>query len=111
MRRVRTWSSISSISNSAIIQATFTSAAAGSKRGTAWPSPPPPGTTWGLPDVRFTRTNFFLSINPFRSQTHGERKVLRDRSPRWNQQERARGWHRQYDEVETARFLRDRATL
>ena len=38
---------------------------------------------------------------PIRSQEHGERKVLRDRQPRWNAVERERGWHTQYDQIQT----------
>jgi len=42
---------------------------------------------------------FLLKHYPFRSQEHGERKVFRERKPRWNPAERARDWHRQYDSV------------
>lgn len=44
---------------------------------------------------------------PVRSQAHGERKVLRERQARWNEQERAQGWHRHYDTIHTGhKFLR-----
>ena len=35
----------------------------------------------------------------FRSQAHGEKKVFRERKPRWNPDERARGWHIHYDSI------------
>lgn len=45
---------------------------------------------------------------PVRSQAHGERKVLRERQARWNAQERAQGWHRHYDSIQSGHnFLRD----
>jgi glycosyltransferase involved in cell wall biosynthesis len=34
---------------------------------------------------------------PIRSQSHAERKILRERQPRWNPAEREKGWHVQYD--------------
>lgn len=43
--------------------------------------------------------NFLLKHYPIRSQAHGERKVLRERKPRWNPDERRRGWHFQYDHI------------
>lgn len=44
---------------------------------------------------------FLLRHYPIRSQEHGERKVLRERQPRWNAAERERGWHTQYDQIQT----------
>ena len=66
-------------------------------------------------DVRFPGRKvypykFLLKHYPVRSQRHGERKVLHERLNRWNADERARGWHRQY-EAAPLRFLRDPATL
>jgi len=66
-------------------------------------------------DVRFALRRvypykFLLKHYPVRSQAHGERKVLRDRIARWNPDERARGWHRQYDD-ERRYFLRDPGEL
>ena len=56
--------------------------------------------------------NFLLKHYSIRSQRHGERKVLRERQPRWNPTERAAGWHVHYDHVDVGhRFLRDRAEL
>ena len=54
---------------------------------------------------------FLLKHYPIRSQMHGERKVLHDRAVRWNPEERALGWHRQYDDMDPANFLRDPDTL
>jgi hypothetical protein len=68
-------------------------------------------------DVRFPGRRvypfkFLLKHFPIRSEEHGRRKVLADRTPRWNRDERALGWHRQYEDVMRAgTFLRDPATL
>ena len=43
---------------------------------------------------------FLARHYPIRSQTHGQRKVFEERTPRFAQEERARGWHVQYDDVE-----------
>lgn len=40
---------------------------------------------------------FILKHYPIRSQSHGERKVLQERLPRYLPAERARQWHVQYD--------------
>jgi hypothetical protein len=51
---------------------------------------------------------FLLKHYSIRSQAHGEKKVFRERVPRWDRHERVRGWHRHYDAVEPGRsFLRD----
>jgi Glycosyl transferase family 2 len=42
---------------------------------------------------------FLLKHYPLRSQEQAERKVFRERRLRWNKQERARGWHRHYDQL------------
>jgi glycosyltransferase involved in cell wall biosynthesis len=68
-------------------------------------------------DVRFPGRNvfplrFIVRHYPIRSQAHGERKVFRERRPRFLADERARGWHVQYDALrEGVSFLRDPATL
>lgn len=50
---------------------------------------------------------FALHHFPIRSQEHGERKVMRERRARWNAEERARGWHTQYDHLpERPSFVR-----
>jgi hypothetical protein len=43
---------------------------------------------------------FLTRHYPIRSQSHGQRKVFEERKPRFAQEERARGWHVQYDEVD-----------
>jgi hypothetical protein len=51
---------------------------------------------------------FLLKHYSVRSQEHGERKVLRERRPRWSPEERADGWHSHYDHVVAGHsFLRD----
>ena len=40
---------------------------------------------------------FLLRHYSIRSQEHGERKILRERQPRWSPQEREKGWHVHYD--------------
>jgi hypothetical protein len=40
---------------------------------------------------------FLLRHYPIRSQEHGERKIPRDRQPRWSPEERAKGWDVHYD--------------
>lgn len=55
---------------------------------------------------------FPLRHYPIRSQAHGERKIFDERVPRFTPEERARGWHVQYDEWSPgASFVRDPATL
>jgi hypothetical protein len=48
---------------------------------------------------------FLLKHYPIRSQSHGERKVLGERRSRWNAEERARGWHVQYDDVASGQLF------
>jgi glycosyltransferase involved in cell wall biosynthesis len=43
---------------------------------------------------------FILRHYPIRSQQHGEQKVLKQRKGRFAEEERAKQWHLQYDEVE-----------
>jgi hypothetical protein len=55
---------------------------------------------------------FILRHYPIRGQAHGERKVFRERRDRLRAEERALGWHVQYDGWrEGASFIRDRSTL
>jgi hypothetical protein len=55
---------------------------------------------------------FITRHYPIRSQAHGERKVLRERQPRWSPEARARGWHTQYDQYhDGSSFLWDEADL
>jgi len=65
-----------------------------------------------FPDRRIFPMRFILRHYPIRGQAHGERKVLQERQNRFLEQERARGWHVQYDAMrEGASFLRDPSTL
>ena len=55
-------------------------------------------------DRRLCPHPFILKHYPIRSQEHGERKVLKERSPRYPPKERSKRWHVQYDEyVEASR--------
>ena len=42
---------------------------------------------------------FLLKHYPIRSESHGARKILRDRLPRYEPEERAKGWHTHYDDL------------
>ncbi len=65
-----------------------------------------------FPGRRVFPLRFLLRHYPIRSQAHGERKVLRERQPRFDAAERGRGWHVQYETLGAGgRFLRDAATL
>jgi len=55
---------------------------------------------------------FLLKHYAIRSQRHGEKKVLRERKPRWNAGEKSIGWHTHYDVVRPGHnFLRRPHTL
>lgn len=55
---------------------------------------------------------FILRHYPIRSQQHGLQKVLKQRKTRFLQEERDKGWHLHYDEVqENTNFLYDVAQL
>ena len=59
-------------------------------------------TTTGGHEARFPGRRVFpvrfpMRHYPIRSAAQGERKVFRDRKPRFDPEERARGWHVQYD--------------
>lgn len=69
-------------------------------------------------DVRFDGrrvfpVRFLMRHYPIRSQTHGARKVMRERKGRFHADELALGWHRQYDHVSGPDhlFLRNPASL
>ncbi len=65
-----------------------------------------------FPRRRVFPYKFLVKHYPIRSQAHGERKVFRDRAPRWDPLERARGWHAHYDGVVANQsFLHDPAGL
>ena len=55
---------------------------------------------------------FLLKHYPVRSQAHGEKKILRERKARWHAQEKALGWHTQYDHINAGHsFLRQPENL
>ena len=55
---------------------------------------------------------FLLRHYSIRSQAHGTRKVFEQRLPRFASEERARGWHVQYDAFQEGHcFIRDPFTL
>jgi Glycosyl transferase family 2 len=65
-----------------------------------------------FPDRRVFPIRFILRHYPIRSQAHGERKVFVERRPRFREDERAKGWHIQYDPVvDGQNFVRDASTL
>ncbi|HEY3043213.1 MAG TPA: hypothetical protein VGJ39_04275, partial [Vicinamibacterales bacterium] len=65
-----------------------------------------------FPGRRVFPLRFILRHYPIRGQTHGVRKVFEERRNRFREQERARGWHVQYDQLqEGVSFLRDPSTL
>jgi hypothetical protein len=59
-----------------------------------------------FPGRRVFPIRFPMRHYPIRSAEQGERKVFRDRMPRFDPEERARGWHVQYD-----RFVEGRPVL
>lgn len=65
-----------------------------------------------FPGRRVFPLRFILRHYPIRGQRHGERKVFQERRNRFRDEERARGWHVQYDQMqEGVSFLRDPSTL
>lgn len=65
-----------------------------------------------FPGRRVFPLRFLLRHYPIRSQAHGERKVLRERLPRFAAEEKSRGWHVQYDSMRAGdSFLRESSTL
>jgi glycosyltransferase involved in cell wall biosynthesis len=55
---------------------------------------------------------FILRHYPLRSQQHAERKIFRERRPRYSSAARARGWHTHYDDARITRsFLENPAAL
>ena len=64
-----------------------------------------------FPGRRVFPIRFPMRHYPIRSAAHGDRKVFRDRKPRFDPGERARGWHVQYDQlVEGRPILPDRSS-
>jgi len=65
-----------------------------------------------FPGRRIFPYKFLLKHYPIRSQSHGERKILRDRAARWDPHERALGWHVHYDGIAPGQsFLREPGEL
>jgi hypothetical protein len=62
-----------------------------------------------FPGRRVFGVPFILRHYPIRSLEHGRQKVLAERLARFDERERADGWHVQYDHyVDDKQFLRDR---
>jgi Glycosyl transferase family 2 len=74
---------------------------------------PSGGHSVQLPDRRLCPVPFILRHYPLRGETHGRRKVFGERIERFAAEERAEGWHVQYDAYAAgdAKFLRDPAEL
>jgi hypothetical protein len=65
-----------------------------------------------FPGRRVFPIRFVLRHYPIRGQSHGDRKVFRERRSRFQDRERRKGWHVQYDEfLEGTCFIRDSSTL
>ena len=56
-----------------------------------------------FPGRRVFPIRFPMRHYPIRSAAHGERKIFRERRPRFDPEESARGWHVQYDQFVEAR--------
>lgn len=54
-----------------------------------------------VPNARVFPTRFILKHYPVRGLEHARRKIIAERKARFSQSERQRGWHMQYDHVET----------
>jgi hypothetical protein len=65
-----------------------------------------------FPGRRVFPLRFISRHYPIRGEAHGSRKVVQDRRGRFRDDERARGWHVQYDGVsDGGSFVRDASTL
>jgi hypothetical protein len=64
-------------------------------------------------DRRVFPIQFLLRHYPIRGQTHGTKKVFRERKVRFLTTERSQGWHVQYDPIldESHSFLKDPSSL
>ncbi len=56
------------------------------------------GHSISFPDRKVFPIPFLLRHYPIRSEQHGYKKVMQDRAARFAEEERAAGWHVQYDE-------------
>lgn len=52
-----------------------------------------------IPDKKVFPIKFICKHYPIRSQQHAERKIIADRVGRFSPEERAMGWHTQYDDI------------
>lgn len=64
-----------------------------------------------FPGLRIFPDKFVLKHYPIRTREQGERKVMRERLPRYDPAERAMNWHVQYDGLAVSQMIRDRNTL
>lgn len=65
-----------------------------------------------FPDRRVFPIRFLMRHYPIRSQEHGEKKIFAERKNRFDQSERAKGWHVQYESVDEGHsFLGDPSKL
>ena len=71
------------------------------------------GHSIAFPGRKVCPLPFILRHYPIRSEDHGRRKVFQERLPRFNKEERAAGWHVQYNAYASGetRFLHDPAKL
>lgn len=71
------------------------------------------GGHWAeFPGMQIYPEKWTIKHYPVRSQRHGEQKVLRERTPRYRPEERARNWHVQYDHIKPGHnFLWNPAVL
>jgi len=62
--------------------------------------------------IRVYPFKFLLKHYPIRSQSHGEKKVFKERKTRWYKPEQSKGWHAHYDVIsEGHNFLYQREKL
>jgi glycosyltransferase involved in cell wall biosynthesis len=73
---------------------------------------PTGGHDVGFGGRRVFPLNFLLRHYPVRTQAHGERKVFKDRQPRYTAEDIRAGWHYHYARIEAGhRFVRSSDTL
>jgi len=70
------------------------------------------GGHWGPSKfVRIYPHKFILKHYPIRTSAQAERKIVHERLERYDPEERARGWHVQYNDWDQTKWLRDPKTL
>jgi glycosyltransferase involved in cell wall biosynthesis len=52
-----------------------------------------------FPGIKVCPVQFLLKHYPIRTQAQGERKLFKERKPRYSHEERAKAWHVQYDRI------------